>query len=190
MARYQRPIDPRKGDPLAPPTAEKGAVPWLWIGVGFLVTLVSVWMAIWIITLFLSRPPLPAGGAPATIIRLTAPATAEPTPSSQAPTPTPIPTLTPPPPPDRASAPETITAGYFARVFNTDGIGLSVRAGAGTANNILVVAEEGASVLILDGPVEESDFIWWQLQLADGTVGWAVDRFLEPAGEPPDWPDS
>lgn len=189
MARFQKPPDPRQGDPLPKPGRTRGAIPWLWVGIGFVMTLLSAWLAIWLISLFLVRPPLPAAGPPpATIIRLTAPATAEPTPTGQLPTPTPIPTLTPVPTPDRAVAPEAVTAGFFAAVVGTDGIGVSVRAGSSTANEILSVAAEGSVLLILDGPVENGGFRWWQVQLADGTQGWAVERFLTPAAEPADWP--
>ncbi|MDJ0754902.1 MAG: hypothetical protein QNJ45_15375 [Ardenticatenaceae bacterium] len=164
------------------------SIPWMWIGLGFVVTIVAVWLAVWIISLALSRDPLPTAVSPApTVIRLTAPATAVPSPTSSLATPTSIPTLTPSPTPDRKDAPEIITSGFFAQVVGTGEIGLSVRSGASTVNDLLVIAPEESIILVLDGPIENGDFRWWQVELADGTVGFAVERFMIPAAEPENW---
>ncbi len=39
-------------------------------------------------------------------------------------------------------------------------------------------------MLVLNGPEEADNFSWWQVQLQDGTEGWVVDNFLEPAPAP------
>lgn len=166
---------------------------WLWFLLGILVTIGSLFLALTIIDYYITRDPLilqseqpPASDEPI-IIRLTAPPTAIPSATPFNPTPTAIPTLTPSPTPDRLVAPFQITVGFFARVANTDGFGVNVRQGAGTANELLVVADEDSPVYILDGPINLDGFTWWQIQLEDGQIGWVVQRFLEPAGQPENW---
>ena len=99
---------------------------------------------------------------------------------------TPVPTETPTP-----SVPTALEAGVYAKVINTDGAGVSVRAGPGTNNARLGVAEEGGAVLILDGPradENQQEFVWWFVRTTDGTEGWAAQDFLEPT-LPPDTPE-
>lgn len=193
MAKYQIPPDPRDPNSDYKPArhyAGNGSsepTPWLWLGLGLLVTFISLLVAFVIINVMLSREPLPISGAapPApTIIRLTAPPTLSPSPTADLPTPTAIPTLTPQPTPDRSEAPAELTVEYYARVTNTDGIGVSVRGGPSTANVRVFLAEEGATLLLIDGPVENEGFLWWQVRLADGTEGWVAGDFLEPAAAP------
>lgn len=188
MSRLQPPSNPQQGDNLTRSTSEKTPIPWLWVIGGFVVTIAATWGAVWLIALALVPDPLPTS-APAdpVIVRLTAPATAVPSPTSSLATPTSIPTLTPSPTPDRQDAPTTITSGFFAEVAGTGEIGLSVRSGASTVNDLLVIAPEGSAVLVIDGPIETADFRWWQIELADGTVGFAVEQFLIPAAEPEGW---
>lgn len=188
MARFQKPTDPRKrlteqrerrhrGDSREP-------IPWLWLGLGLVVTLAGLGIAYFLVTSFLTREPIAAVQPTPTVIRLTAPATSEPTVTSVRPTPTPIPTFTPVPTPDNTFAPAVITVGYYAVVANTAGIGVSVRGGPSTDNIRLLTADEGTVVLVLEGPVENGDFLWWQVELPDGTAGWVAGQFIEPADAP------
>ena len=183
MANQTPPSNLRKKNT---PTEES---PWGWLLLGFLVTAISIFAALWFVSQALTREPVQVSGQPqATIIRLTAPPTAMVTNTPENPTPTPIPTFTPSPTPDLKVAPAELTIGFFAQVSGTDGVGLSVRGGASTVNETLLVAPEGTAFLILDGPVENSSFLWWQIELADGTIGWAVDLFMAPISQPADWP--
>ena len=190
MAHYQPPPDPRTSS-FSTTTKQREPIPWLWLLGGIVVTAVAIWGAIEMVGNLLLQEPLAVQGAlqgtpPAepTIIRLTAPATLEPTPTPVLPTPTPIPTLTPLPTPDRSSVPTVITVDFYARVVNTDGIGVSVRGGPSTANVRVELAAEGTTLLIIGGPVEGDGFTWWQVQLLDGTQGWVAGNFLEPAPAP------
>lgn len=188
MANYQPPSDPRNEN-RSTNQAERASSPWGWLLLGFLVTAVSIFGALWFVSEMLTREPLTVSEASQpTIIRITAPATAEPTITVENPTPTPIPTFTPSPTPDLKIAPSELTVGFFAQISGTDGVGLNVRDGSSTANELLFVAPEGANVLVLDGPIDNNSFRWWQLQFDDGTVGWAVDLFMIPVAEPADWP--
>ena len=184
MANYRPPSDPRQ-------SVTRERAPWGWLAMGFLITAVSLFAALWFVSEMLTRPPVDvASNEPvATIIRLTAPPTLPPTATSVPPTPTPIPTFTPSPTPDLKVAPAELTIGFFAQVAGTDGIGLTVRDASSTVGAPLLIAPDETSFLILDGPVDNNNFRWWQIQLADGTVGWAVDLYMVPVSQPVDWPN-
>ena len=92
------------------------------------------------------------------------------------------PTLTPTPAPPTALEPTV-----YAKVINTEGSGLSIRAGPGTNNARLGVAVDGSLVLILDGPRADEnlqEFVWWFVRDETGLEGWAVQDFLEPSLPP------
>ncbi len=98
------------------------------------------------------------------------------------PTPTPTATSTPVP-----VAPTQLAAGVYARIINTDGNGVSMRAGPGTNNARLGVAAEDSRVLILDGPREDEnqgEYTWWFVRAEDDIEGWAAQDFMEPSLPP------
>lgn len=191
MARYQKPPDPRKTEnDLNTPRqrrqreSSREPIPWLWLGMGLIVTIVAIIVAISLANAFLEREPLVTSLPTPTIIRLTAPATAEPSPTSPQPSPTAIPTFTPRPTPDVSIAPAEITVGFYAEVANTDGIGVSLRGGPSTDHSRLFTVPEGTVLLVIDGPREANDFVWWQVELDDGELGWVAGDFIIPAAEP------
>lgn len=191
MARYRRPPNPtespdefREYRKQSVAAEEREPLPWKWLGLGILVTLIGLGVAAVILSLFLFREPLPATVVEPEIIRLTSPAGIAITPTSPQPTATALPTLTPPATPDLSIAPEAITVGYYAAVANTDNIGVSLRGGPSTDNVRLVLIPEGTAILVTGGPEEGSGFIWWQVQLDDGTEGWVAGDFLIPAAAP------
>ena len=188
MARFQKPTDPRKrlteqrerrhrGDSREP-------IPWLWLGLGALVTVIGLGIAYLLVSSFLSRDPIAVALPTPTVIRLTAPATSEPTATSIRATPTPIPTFTPVPTPDNTFAPEVLTVGFYAIVANTDEVGVSVRGGPSTDNIRLLTADEDTIVLVVSGPVENGGFFWWEVELPDGTTGWVAGNFIVPSDAP------
>lgn len=194
MSEEEPKIDPpsfRRQQEATPSENSSGA--WLWMLIGFVVTIISAFIALGIVDYFLTPDPLPTGVAAEpilpqpTILRLTAPPTAIPSATPQNATPTAIPTLTASPTPDRLVAPEIITIGFFAQVTNTDGFGVNIRLGPGTSNELLDIAQEGSHGLILSGPVDADGFTWWELELENGQVGWAVQRFLSPSAQPFNW---
>lgn len=190
MASYQPPPDPRLTDVHTTPRhlqTPAGDTPWLWLGLGLVITCATLFLVYALLQILLVRDPLTINGVqppPATIVYLTAPPTLEPTATFVLPTPTPIPTLTPAPTRDRTEAPEVITIDYYVSVTGTDGAGLSVRGGPSTDNVRLERVEDGTVMLVLDGPVENEGFVWWKLQLSTGVEGWAVDTYLVPAASP------
>jgi hypothetical protein len=183
MAEEQRPPDPHATNerPAAPP---REPIPWRWLGLGLLATLVGLIAVVALASAWLAPPPETAALPAPTIIRLTAPPS--PTPSLTPPpaTPTSAPTFTPIPTPDVAIAPETVTIGYYAVVVNTGEIGLIVRGGPSRRNLQVSLIPEGTLLLVLDGPVAGDDFQWWQVRLEDGTEGWVAGDFLAPAAAP------
>lgn len=194
MARYQIPQDPRESKQKDSPEKRprrlrqdsQEPIPWRWLGLGVLVTIVSIGIALALVNSLLDRPPLEAAPIEPTLIILTAPPSPIPSPTSPLPTPSPIPTFTPIPTPDTAVAPPEVTLGYYATVANTDGFGINLRGGPSTSNAQIQVVNEGTLVLVIGGPEvdEANDRLWWQLQLDDGTEGWAVGEFLTPAAGP------
>ncbi len=164
---------------------ERQPIPWKWLGVGLLISVVGCIAALFFLNSYLSQSQSPPAELPqATIIILTAPPSPTIDVAGSTLPPTPIPTFTPIPTPDAAIAPPEITSKFYAVVANTDGLGVTVRGGPSIRNVALLVAEEGTSLLILDGPEEGDGFAWWQVQLQDGTEGWVVEDFLEPAAAP------
>lgn len=186
MARYQRPEDPRNPEnrPRRQRQTSREPIPWLWLGLGLVVTVISLFVAYGFATSLLEREPLITALPSPEVIRLTAPPSLTPSPTTLSNTPTPIPSLTPIPTPDVAVAPPEITVGYYAVVANTQNIGVTVRGGPSTDNVRVLVAPEGTLMLVIAGPTENDDFTWWQVQLEDGTEGWVVNDFLEPAAAP------
>jgi hypothetical protein len=191
MARYKLPPDPRDPETeLTRPRLRRQRpdgsepIPWLWLGLGVLVTVIGILLAFGLASLFLSREPLAVNLPTPTIIRLTAPPSAQPSATSPLPTVTPIPTFTPPPTPDRSTPPAEITTDYYARVANTDGVGVSLRAGPSTDNLRLELVDEGTVIFVFGGPQEGNGFLWWQVRLASGTEGWVAGDFLVPAPQP------
>ncbi len=113
---------------------------------------------------------------------------------TEVPTPTPLPpTATPVPPTPEPAVPTELKVGGYARIVNTDGKGLSLRAGPGRDNARLLVAAADSVLPIVDGPKDdeggETDdagglYQWWHLRNTDGTEGWGRADFLEPAPAP------
>ena len=198
MARYQIPPDPRndkgKNSPEKRPRrlrqdlpiGVQEPVPWRWFGLGLLVTIISIGLALALVNSLLARPPLETAPIEPTLIILTAPPSPIPSPTSPLPTPSPIPTFTPIPTPDTAVAPPDITVGFYAQVANTDGFGINLRGGPSTSNALIQLVDEGSLVLVIGGPEadEANNRLWWQIQLDDGTEGWAAGEFLVPAAGP------
>lgn len=170
------------------PPAQSGdrpPVPWVWLGLGILTTIIGLGVLIWSLGNYLSEPPDEAAtGQGPTIIQLTAPTVPAASVPTSPPTPTVAPTATSVATPDVSVAPAEITVGYYAQVTDTGGIGVTVRNGPSTSNQPIGVAGEGSILLIVEGPTPGGEYEWWRIQMADGTSGWAAGNFLRPSAAP------
>ncbi len=191
MARYQVPPDPRDPDskltnkrPRRQRRDGSEPIPWLWLGLGILVTIVGMGVAYGIVTNFLFRAPLAVEPLEPTVIVLTAPPSPTPTITPDLPTPTAVATSTPVATRDFAVAPDEVQAGYYARVANTGGVGVTVRGGPSVNNAPITVASDGTIIFVLGGPEEGNDLLWWNIRLDDDTEGWAAADYLEPSAAP------
>lgn len=188
MARYEIPPDPRQPDSPQRPRHQRRdqsePIPWLWLGLGLIVTIIAIAIAYNVAASFLARPPLAVAPLEPTVIVLTAPPSPMPTETQAVILPTAVPTSTPVPTPDNAVAPPEITIGFYAQVANTGGTGVRLRGGPSVSNISLLVVPDDTIALVLAGPTENDGFLWWQLQLEDGTEGWAAGDFLVPVAAP------
>lgn len=159
---------------------------WLLGGILFTVLLIVACLAVFSFSLTEGQNENGEVAGLPTIIRITAPPTPVPSATPIIPTPTSIPTLTPSPTPDRLIAPEEIIAGFFAQVDEIEA-GINFRNGYGLSNELVSVLEAGTIGLVIDGPIDSDGFIWWRIELEEGSKGWVVEQFLLPAGQPLDW---
>jgi hypothetical protein len=191
MARYQIPPDPRKGDSETDHAYRVGAgetrssPPWLWIGLGAVVTVLAIAVAILWARLLLDIPAEEVEPTPTVILRTAVPTSPPPTvtaaggapvestlegESPEGPSPTEEPTVVPP---------GSVGIGMSVRVVDT-GVGLNLRAEPLVADdNILALVPDGTVLEVVGGPEVADDFTWWQLRMSDGTEGWGVDQFLQ-----------
>jgi hypothetical protein len=161
------------------------SVPWVWLGLGALTTIIGLSALIWSLSNYLTQPPDEASTASGpTIIQLTAPTVPAAVAPTSPPTSTVAPTATSVATPDLSIAPPELTVGYYAQVTETGGIGVTVRNGPSTSNQPVGVAGEGTIVLVVEGPTPGGEYEWWRIQMADGTSGWAAGDFLRPSAAP------
>lgn len=189
MARYEKPPDPRESDLRPRRRRIFGAggeepIPWLWFGLGIVVTIIGIGVALLLVNRLLAREPLATTLPTPTIIRLTAPPTVAVSPTAARSTPTPIPTFTPAPTRDLAQPPETITVGYYAAVSGTGNAGLTLRGGPSTLTTSLQNVRDGSVMLVIGGPEEAEEYVWWEVRLLSGQEGWVAGQFIEPAAAP------
>jgi hypothetical protein len=79
-----------------------------------------------------------------------------------------------------------IVVGSRVRVAGTEGEGLSLRAGPGTAYTRMDIALDGEIFIVADGPTRAGGVTWWKLRdPADSQRSyWAVGNYLELVVEP------
>jgi len=107
-------------------------------------------------------------------------ATAKPA-ATPLPTNTPVPpTATPPPATATATPAPHVMVGATVMVSDTGGLDLRLRAGPGLDFVTLKIVQEGAQLLVLEGPQTADDHTWWRMREAQGVVGWAVEDWLVP----------
>ncbi len=108
-----------------------------------------------------------------------APPTAEPTATSIS-----FPTATSATTTSSAQTPSPALSGTIAVgvavVVKTDGARLLSRAGPGRSQPVVTRFDNGARLVVLEGPVEADGFTWWRVQGPGGT-GWSASTYLTAA---------
>lgn len=75
-------------------------------------------------------------------------------------------------------SPTTIQPGQTAVVTGTEGRGLRVRSGPAMSHGIVTMANEGTSVQVIAGPVNDGGDDWYQISVGSSRTGWAIGKYL------------
>jgi hypothetical protein len=157
---------------------------WTWVGI--LMGVVVIGWGLWMMTRNAGEEvvPEPAATVAPAVQASDAEPEAQPQSTVQAPAggvePTPtniviVPTATPP-------LPDRVTVGIRVVVAGTGADRLRMRAGPGTDYATMQIVSDGTEFTVLEGPQSQGGFEWWRLEMADGTIGWAVETYLTPIG--------
>jgi hypothetical protein len=78
---------------------------------------------------------------------------------------------------------EKFSIGDTVEVYNTEGVGLNLREGAGLSYSSKITMPDGTQMIVYDGPEQADNYTWWGLKgYVSGTFydsGWAVEDFLK-----------
>ncbi len=71
--------------------------------------------------------------------------------------------------------------GAVVQIVNTEGAGLRLRANPGIASSVQFIGEEQELFTLINGPVEQDDYIWWYLESPydEARSGWAAADYLQ-----------
>lgn len=69
----------------------------------------------------------------------------------------------------------------FVKIQGTGGLGLRIRNNPGTNSDVNFIANESEVFLVIGGPQEVDNILWWQLATPydDSRQGWAAAEYLE-----------
>lgn len=91
--------------------------------------------------------------------------------------------VTPQPSPTPTAPAARFSVGQRVRVSGTEQEGLLLRLGPGLGFDALMRMEEGTTLKVLEGPRRADGYVWWRLEMEDGTTGWAAGKWLQPVAE-------
>ena len=77
--------------------------------------------------------------------------------------------------------PDMVAVGRYVKVTGTQGLGLRMRAEAGTSGEINFLAMDDEAFKIIDGPIAKDGYTWWHCEalLDKSRSGWAAEDFLQ-----------
>lgn len=77
--------------------------------------------------------------------------------------------------------PDVIAVGRFVKVIGTQGLGLRIRAEAGTSGEVNFLATDNEAFKIIDGPIAKDGYTWWHCEalLDKARSGWAAENYLQ-----------
>ncbi len=149
---------------------------WLFNRLNFWVFLVALLITaglaglFWMLLYTLPPPVAPPSSPQAAMTVIVAPTpTFTPTPIIFTPTPTNPPSV------------GGIAIGNYVQISGTDGQGLRIRSGPGTANPARFLGMDSEVFQVIDGPEMSDDFTWWFLEAPydPSRSGWAASQYLE-----------
>lgn len=81
---------------------------------------------------------------------------------------------------------EGIYVSGYVQITGTEGAGLRLRSGAGTANPPRLLGMEDEVFQVKDGPQIADDFTWWYIEAPydPDRSGWAASKFLKVVNQP------
>lgn len=76
--------------------------------------------------------------------------------------------------------PDVVAIGRYVKVSGTQGLGLRMRAEAGTGGEVNFLALDDEAFKIIDGPVVKDGYTWWLCEalLDKSRNGWAAENYL------------
>ena len=76
---------------------------------------------------------------------------------------------------------DVVAVGRYVKVVGTQGLGLRMRAEAGTSAEVNFLAMDDEAFKIIDGPIVQDGYTWWHCEaLLDKTrAGWAAENYLQ-----------
>jgi hypothetical protein len=77
--------------------------------------------------------------------------------------------------------PDVIAVSRYVKVIGTQGLGLRMRAEAGTSSEVNFLATDNEAFKVIDGPIAKDGYTWWLCEaLLDKTrSGWAAENYLQ-----------
>ncbi len=190
MARYQIPPDPRKGDSPASHARKVGSrkkrssPPWLWIGLGAIVTVLAIAVAVLWVRLLLDIPEAEDEPTPTVVVRTAVPTLPPPTATvaGDSPGEPTLPAETIDQPVATSEPTSAVPEGEIAvgvSVIVAAESGLFLRSQPEIGENALTLMQDGEPLQVIGGPSDDGELVWWQLQMDDGTEGWAAGDYLQ-----------
>jgi hypothetical protein len=73
-----------------------------------------------------------------------------------------------------------INLGKYVQIVGTDGLGLNIHEEAGKESPAKFIAAESEVFLVIGGPIQKDDLLWWQLATPydESRQGWAAADYL------------
>lgn len=68
-----------------------------------------------------------------------------------------------------------LVLGQPAYIHTTEGDSMNIRTGPSLNDSVLVTLANGTQVTVVDGPVDNGGYRFWEIRLANGATGWVVE---------------
>ena len=77
--------------------------------------------------------------------------------------------------------PDVIAVSRYVKVIGTQGLGLRMRAEAGTSGEVNFLAMDNEAFKVIEGPITKDGYTWWHCEalLDKARSGWAAENYLQ-----------